>query len=56
MVQRFPKTVRAATVKCVGCIAPTVHTVADDYICVTCGGAVLTDAVHMSHIGGGSDG
>lgn len=34
---RYPKPVRAATLKCIACNAPIVETVDDGYVCVECG-------------------
>lgn len=34
---RYPKPVRAATLKCIACNAPVVETVDDGYVCVECG-------------------
>lgn len=34
---RYPRTVRAAVVKCIGCNAPVVITVEGQYVCVECG-------------------
>lgn len=36
---RYPRTVRDAAIKCVACNAPVTRTVADEYVCVECGGS-----------------
>lgn len=34
---RYPKAVRAASIKCIECNSPVVETVDDEYRCVECG-------------------
>lgn len=34
---RYPKSVRAAAIKCLSCNAPVVETVSERYVCIECG-------------------
>ncbi|WP_435101833.1 hypothetical protein [Halarchaeum sp. P4] len=36
-MSRSPRAARSASVKCIGCNAPTTQTVEGDYVCVSCG-------------------
>ena len=41
---RYPKSVRAAAIKCISCNAPVVETVEGSYACVGCGDSPITVA------------
>ncbi|RXK46923.1 hypothetical protein EAF64_17405 [Halorientalis pallida] len=36
-VGRYPKAVRAASIKCIDCNAPVVETIEQAYVCAECG-------------------
>jgi predicted RNA-binding Zn-ribbon protein involved in translation (DUF1610 family) len=40
-MSRYPRGVRAATLKCIACNAPVVETVDSEYKCVECGEAPI---------------